>query len=99
MVSTSPRHALRIMIVTDAWTPQVNGVVITLRNTIRALEDMGHVVGTITPDGFRTMPCPTYPEISLALFPARDVARRIAEFAPDALHIATEGPLGLAARR
>lgn len=93
------RHPMRIMIVTDAWTPQVNGVVITLRNTIRALEAMGHAVGTITPDGFRTIPCPTYPEIALSLFPAREVARRIVEFGPDAIHIATEGPLGLAARR
>ena len=97
--STPPRRALRIMIVTDAWAPQVNGVVITLRNTIRALEDMGHVVGTITPEGFRTIPCPTYPEIALALLPAREVVRQIVAFAPDAIHIATEGPLGLAARR
>jgi glycosyltransferase involved in cell wall biosynthesis len=98
-VRAARRDAMRIMIVTDAWAPQVNGVVITLRNTIRALEAMGHVVRTITPDGFRTIPCPTYPEIALSLFPAREVERRIVEFAPDAVHIATEGPLGLAARR
>lgn len=93
-----PRR-LRIMIVTDAWTPQINGVVITLRNTIRELERQEHEVATITPAGFRTVPCPTYPEIRLSLAPGRQVARRIEEFAPDALHIATEGPLGLAARR
>lgn len=90
---------LRILIVTDAWSPQVNGVVSTLRNTIRELRRMGHAVGTITPECFRTIPCPTYPEIRLSLFPGRRVARVIEEYAPDALHIATEGPLGLAARR
>ncbi len=90
---------MRILIVTDAWAPQINGVVTTLRNTIRELELLGHTVGTITPDGFRTIPCPTYPEIRLALFPGRRVARMIDAFAPDALHIATEAPLGLAARR
>jgi glycosyltransferase involved in cell wall biosynthesis len=90
---------MRIIIVSDAWSPQINGVVITLHNTIRELERAGHTVATITPDGFRSIPCPTYPEIRLALFPARRVARRIDEFVPDAIHIATEGPLGLAARR
>ena len=87
------------MIVSDAWSPQINGVVITLRNTIRELERQGHSVATITPDGFRSIPCPTYPEIRLALLPGKRVAERIDAFAPDALHIATEGPLGLAARR
>ncbi len=90
---------LRILIVTDAWSPQVNGVVTTLRNTIRELEALGHTVGTITPEPFRTVPCPTYPDIRLAVLPGRRVARMIDEFAPDAVHIATEAPLGLAARR
>jgi glycosyltransferase involved in cell wall biosynthesis len=90
---------MRILIVSDAWSPQINGVVITLRNTIRELEAQEHVVATITPDGFRSIPCPTYPEIRLALFPGRRVAQRIEEFRPEAVHIATEGPLGLAARR
>ncbi len=90
---------MRILIVTDAWAPQINGVVTTLRNTIRELELLGHDVGTITADFFRTVPCPTYPEIRLALFPHRRVARMIDAFVPDAVHIATEGPLGLAARR
>jgi glycosyltransferase involved in cell wall biosynthesis len=87
------------MIVSDAWSPQVNGVVNTLRNTIRELGQTGHEVATITPNGFRTVACPTYPEIRLSLFPGRRVAHTIDEFAPQALHIATEGPLGLAARR
>jgi glycosyltransferase involved in cell wall biosynthesis len=94
-----PARLLRILVVSDAWSPQINGVVITLRNTIREIERLGHAVGTITPDGFATIPCPTYPEIRLALFPARRVARLIDAFAPEAVHIATEGPLGLAARR
>lgn len=93
------RRAMRIMIVSDAWSPQINGVVITLRNTIRELEAAGHTVATITPDGFASIPCPTYPEIRLAINPRRRVAQRIDAFVPHALHIATEGPLGLAARR
>ena len=92
-------RALRILVVSDAWSPQINGVVVTLHNTIRELERMGHTVATITPDGFRTVPCPTYPEIRLSLFPDAEVGRKIEAFAPDAIHIATEGPLGLAARR
>ena len=94
-----PQKALRILIVTDAWSPQINGVVVTLRNTIRELRRIGHAVETITPESFLTIPCPTYPEIRLSLFPGRRVARLVEEYAPDALHIATEGPLGLAARR
>src|SRR5689334_2672711 len=87
------------MLVTDAWEPQVNGVVRTLKSTARELEAMGHEVRMITPLEFRTLPCPTYPDIRLSLFPAGRVSRKIAEFSPDALHIATEGPLGIAARR
>ncbi len=94
-----PQRALRILIVSDAWSPQINGVVVTLRNTIRELGRLGHAVATVTPDGFRSIPCPTYPEIRLALRPGRRVARAIEQIAPEAVHIATEGPLGLAARR
>jgi glycosyltransferase involved in cell wall biosynthesis len=90
---------MRIMMVTDAWEPQVNGVVRTLKSTIRELQAMGQTVDLLTPLEFRTLPCPTYPDIRLSLLPGARVARRIAEFAPDALHIATEGPLGIAARR
>ncbi|MDE2341985.1 MAG: glycosyltransferase family 1 protein [Betaproteobacteria bacterium] len=89
---------MKIMIVTDAWEPQVNGVVRTLKNTRRELEAMGHQVEFLTPLEFRTLPCPTYPDIRLSLMPGASVRRRIREFAPDALHIATEGPLGMAAR-
>ena len=87
------------MIVTDAWEPQVNGVVRTLKTTARELGLMGHEVRFLTPLEFRTLPCPTYPEIRLSLFAQGGVNRRITEFDPDVLHIATEGPLGLAARR
>jgi glycosyltransferase involved in cell wall biosynthesis len=90
---------MRILIVSDAWTPQVNGVVRTLQKTCRELGEMGHAVEVIGPDRFRTVPCPTYPEITLAIFPGPGVARAIEAFAPDAIHVATEGPLGLAARR
>jgi len=90
---------MRILIVTDAWLPQINGVVTSITNTIRELQGFGHEIGTITPSEFRTMPCPTYPEIRLALAPGRRVARMIDAFQPDAVHIATEGPLGVAARR
>ena len=90
---------MKIAIVSDAWHPQVNGVVTTMTLTIALLEKWGHQVSTITPDLFRTMPCPGYPEIPLALLPYRKVSRLLAGFAPEAVHIATEGPLGWAARR
>jgi len=90
---------LRILLATDAWDPQVNGVVMTLRNTIRGAEAAGHVLEVIGPDRFRNIPCPTYPEIRLALRPFPLFSRLIGEFAPDAVHIATEGPVGMAARK
>jgi len=86
-------------LITDAWEPQVNGVVRTLKTTARELTSMGHEVRFLTPLEFRTLPCPTYPEIRLSLFPQAQVNRTIREFDPDVVHIATEGPLGLAARR
>ncbi len=89
----------RVLIVSDAWAPQVNGVVRTLAAVTDELAALGHRAAVIGPETFRTIPCPTYPEIRLSLFPRRALARRIADFAPDTLHIATEGPLGMAARR
>ncbi|MFC3100957.1 glycosyltransferase family 1 protein [Altererythrobacter lauratis] len=89
---------MRIALVTDAWSPQVNGVVRTLKSVTGELCAMGHEVEIIAPDRFRSMPCPTYPEIRLALAGRRAVGRLLADFAPDAIHIATEGPLGWAAR-
>jgi glycosyltransferase involved in cell wall biosynthesis len=96
MLPPAPSH--RILIVSDAWAPQVNGVVRTLTTVAEELRRMGHVVEVIGPDRFRTMRCPTYPEIPLSLLPRRRLVRMIEAFDPEALHIATEGPLGLAAR-
>ncbi|MEI7969300.1 MAG: glycosyltransferase family 1 protein [Betaproteobacteria bacterium] len=90
---------MRILLATDAWAPQVNGVVNTLRNTVDWLGRFGHEVEVITPRQFRTVPMPTYPEIRLAVAPGSVIRQRIEAFAPDAVHISTEGPIGLAARR
>ncbi len=90
---------MKIMIVSDAWTPQVNGVVRTLMTTVAHLEKLGYQVQMVTPDLFKTFPCPTYPEIRLAWLPGRRMKQLIENFDPDYLHIATEGPLGWAARK
>src|SRR6266404_1542169 len=90
---------MRIMIVTDAWFPQTNGVVRTLAQTSEWLGRFGHEVRMLTPRDFRSVPCPTYPEIRLSLLPRKRLEKSIEAFSPQALHIATEGPLGLAARR
>lgn len=90
---------MRILIVSDAWEPQVNGVVRTLQATIAELRAAGHEVGVVSPDLFRSVPCPSYAEIRLAFAGWRNVGRHIRAFAPQAIHISTEGPLGLAARR
>ena len=89
--------ALRILIVTDAGEPQVNGVVTTYEQTAAQLSALEHQVEVLTPAAFPTFPCPTYPSIRLAWRPARGVASMLSEFNPDAVHIATEGPLGHAA--
>ncbi|MGH6892003.1 MAG: glycosyltransferase family 4 protein [Dongiaceae bacterium] len=89
---------MHLMLVTDAWAPQVNGVARTLQRTRHELERLGHRVDVISPDQFRTIPCPTYPEIRLALWPARKLGARLDSLKPDAIHVATEGPLGRAAR-
>ena len=89
---------MRIAVATDAWFPQVNGVVRSLSTTIERIRRRGVVVETITPDLFRSVPCPTYPEIRLALACKRGVAQRLDAFEPFAVHIATEGPIGWAAR-
>ena len=102
---------MRVLIVTDAWYPQVNGVVRTLDETRKVLVGMGCEVEVIAPQesvgpegaewkrpDFRTLPLPTYPDIRISLFPKAEVRRRMMAFAPHAVHIATEGPLGWAAR-
>ena len=90
---------MKILIVSDAWEPQVNGVVRTYQNISRELEAEGHEVKIIGPDQFVSIPTPGYKEIELALFPYRKLARLIEGFAPDCIHISVEGPLGWAARR
>ena len=89
---------MKIAIATDAWQPQINGVVRTLGQTGEHLKQLGHEVLFMTPQDFRTYPCPTYPSIRLAVFPKRGVHRLLREFRPQAIHIATEGPIGHAAR-
>ena len=89
---------MKIMIVSDAWSPQVNGVVRTLQTTRQHLEASGFEVQMVTPDMFRTFPCPTYPEIRLAWKPRQAMLSMMESFDPDFLHIATEGPLGWTAR-
>jgi glycosyltransferase involved in cell wall biosynthesis len=93
-----PEPRSKLLIFTDAWAPQVNGVVRTLETLGRDLESMGCEVRYATPQGRFTIPLPTYPEIRLALFPRRGLERTIDEFRPDAIHIATEGTIGLSAR-
>lgn len=89
---------MRIAIVTDAWRPQTNGVVQTLRTTAQTLSAGGHDLMVVEPNQFRTFPCPTYPEIRLAWFPYRRLSQLLRDFAPDCIHVATEGTLGMAAR-
>ena len=90
---------MRIAIVTDAWHPQINGVVQTLSTTVTQLERMGHSVLVIEPGLFRNFACPSYPEIRLAWFPYRRVRELLRRYMPEAVHIATEGPVGAAARK
>ncbi|MEE4350031.1 MAG: glycosyltransferase family 1 protein [Pacificimonas sp.] len=90
---------MRITIVTDAWSPQVNGVVRTLQTVKSELEARGDEVDVISPDLFPSFPCPSYPEIRLSLAWSGQLGKRFRRFRPDAIHIATEGPLGMAARR
>lgn len=90
---------MKLVIVTDAWHPQVNGVVRTLDRTRQELIAMGHDVAIVSPELFFTVPCPTYPEIRLSLASGSAIAAEIEKHAPDHIHIATEATLGMAARR
>ena len=90
---------MRLLIVSDAWEPQVSGVVRTLRMVRDQVRAQGYVADIVGPDRFRTVPCPTYPQIPLAVLPRRRLAALIDDFSPDSVHVATEGPLGWAARR
>jgi len=90
---------VRIALASDAWAPQTNGVVTTLKATAETLTRLGHEVRVLSSQGLNSLPCPSYPEIRLALSPGAHVERELKAFRPHAIHIATEGPLGLAARR
>jgi len=90
---------MKVAIVSDAWYPQTNGVVTTLQRTGACLESYGHEVRFLGPNSFRTVSCPSYREIRLSLLPRRGVEAWLAAFEPETVHLATEGPLGLAARR
>ena len=90
---------MKITIATDAWEPQTNGVVTTLKATIEKLGQMGHEVRVISPKGLASIPAPSYPEIRLAIAPGFHIAREIKSFRPNAIHISTEGPIGVAMRR
>jgi glycosyltransferase involved in cell wall biosynthesis len=90
---------VRIVLATDAWKPQINGVVTTLEATAQTLARLGHTVRVLSPEKLASIPCPSYPEIRLAVNPGAYVARALKAFRPHAIHIATEGPLGLAVRR
>ena len=90
---------MKIALLTDAWLPQVNGVVTTLLELVRELEGVGHEVQVVHPGLFTTRPCPGYAGIDLAVRPGRLVAKMLDDMQPDAIHLATEGPLGWAGRR
>jgi hypothetical protein len=88
---------MRLAIATDAWAPQVNGVVRSLQETAKALGAQGVAVDFVTPEGLASWPLPTYPDIRLAIGAGPAVAARLEAMRPEALHIATEGPIGHAA--
>jgi glycosyltransferase involved in cell wall biosynthesis len=89
---------MKLVLITDAWQPQVNGVVTTLVELVREMKKLGHDVEVIHPSLFRTRPCPGYAGIDLAIKPKEKIAQLLRDSQPDAIHIATEGPLGWAAR-
>src|SRR5580658_9391238 len=89
---------MKVLVATDAWPPQVNGVVRTLKSLERAAAKLGVTIDFLSPDGFPSFPVPTYPGLRLALPSRRRIAKRIEEARPDAIHIATEGPIGFAVR-
>jgi glycosyltransferase involved in cell wall biosynthesis len=90
---------LRIALISDAWHPQINGVVTTLTNTVATLKALGHEVELITPDRFKTYPWPGYPDVGLAFLCGPKLRPILKAFKPDAIHLVTEGPIGYAARR
>ncbi len=90
---------MRIAIITDTWHPQINGIVTTLESTCRELSNLGHTVKLFDPSTFKTIACPGYPHFQLAFLCGPRLRPLLEEFSPDAIHFATEGPVGYAARR
>ena len=89
---------MRVLIATDAWHPQVNGVVRTLTSLEHAARSLGLAIVFLSPDGFPSIPVPTYPSLRVAIPNRREIAQRIRQADPDVIHIATEGPIGHAVR-
>ena len=89
----------KLLLVTDAWSPQTNGVVTTLKTVLKHLELEGYQTKVIHPELFRTIPLPTYPEIRISVLPSKKLIRLLKDYAPDHVHIATEGSLGIAAKK
>ena len=89
---------MKVLVATDAWHPQVNGVVRTLGSLARAATKLGATIDFLTPGGFPSYPVPTYPGLRLAWPGRRAIAERIDKARPDAIHLATEGPIGFAVR-
>ena len=94
------KQNMKLLLITDAWSPQTNGVVTTLKTAVvKGMQQKGLEVEVIHPDLFHTIPIPFYPEIELALFPRKKIKTILETFKPDYVHIATEGPLGVSAKR
>lgn len=89
---------MRIALISDAWHPQINGVVRTLTRLTEELGRQGHDIRVFSPDQYRSLPCPGYSEIRLSILPGRHLAQQLDHFRPEAIHVATEGPLGWAGR-
>lgn len=89
---------MKLILATDAWDPQVNGVVTTLNQVVNGLQKLGHEVEVIAPSDYPTIPLPTYPEIKISIW-MKGLKKRIEDFGPDAIHIATEGPIGQFVRK
>jgi len=85
---------MRILVATDAWHPQVNGVVRTLTSLAQSAQKLGAEIEFLSPEGFFTVPLPTYPDLRIALPSGLEIARRVEAARPDAIHVATEGPIG-----
>jgi glycosyltransferase involved in cell wall biosynthesis len=97
-LAATESNPMKVLVATDAWPPQVNGVVRTLNSLARAADKLGVTIAFLSPDGFPSFPVPTYPGLRLALPTRRRIAQRIEAAKPDAIHIATEGPIGFAVR-